>query len=195
MELIILRHGKTAGNRENRYVGRTDEPLCSEFLAEAGIIAGDFSVSEVFVSPLIRAKQTAQILFPNAKQTIVEDFCEMNFGDFEGRTADEMENDESYGNWVEGGCEGECPNGESLNGFNSRVRVAFLRIVLDAVNNGREKLVIVAHGGTIMSVMSRFAEPPKTYFEWFVPNCHGWRAKVEKNGPDGDIVLSECSYL
>lgn len=34
MKLIFIRHGKTAGNLERRYIGRTDEPLCDEGIAE-----------------------------------------------------------------------------------------------------------------------------------------------------------------
>lgn len=195
MELIIQRHGATVGNREGRYVGRTDEPLSSEFISGVGAIEGDFSVSKVFVSPLMRARQTAQILYPNAGHTIVEGFCEMDFGDFEGRTSKEMENDEAYRSWVEGNCEGPCPNGEDINGFRERVCRTFEELALKEAKDGNERLVIVAHGGTIMAIMSRFCKLKKPYFDWFVPNCHGWRASIEISQPGNEIVLSGCIYI
>lgn len=195
MELIILRHGKTVGNRENRYVGRTDEPLCDEYIAEVKVEGCDLGVSKVYVSPLIRARQTAQILFPNAKQTVVDGLREMDFGDFEGRTGDEMINDEAYRKWVDGSCEGLCPNGEDMTGFRNRVCRAFAQLTLNAAKNGNERIVIVAHGGTIMAVMSSFTEAKRPYFEWFVPNCHGWRANVELSGPGSDIILTDCKYM
>ena len=34
MKIILIRHGKTEGNIKNRYIGRTDEPLCGEGLDE-----------------------------------------------------------------------------------------------------------------------------------------------------------------
>ncbi len=194
MELIIRRHGKTSGNCENRYVGRTDEPLCDEYISEVKVIGCDQSVSKVYVSPLMRARQTAQILFPSAEQTAVNDLREMDFGDFEGRTSDEMANDAAYIKWVDGSCEGLCPNGEDMTAFSNRVCLAFAQLTLDTVKDGDNRLVIVAHGGTIMAVMSRFAEERKPYFDWFVTNCHGWRAKVEIKG-DRDIVLKDCKLI
>jgi len=195
MELIILRHGKTVGNTENRYVGRTDEPLSDKYIDEVKAQGSDPEVSKVYVSPLIRARQTAQIFFPNAKQTVVDGLREMDFGDFEGRTGDEMVNDEAYRKWVDGNCEGPCPNGEDLNVFRNRVCSAFKQLMLDNIKDGNEHLVIVAHGGTIMAVMSSFTEAKSPYFDWFVPNCHGWRANVELRGPDSDIILTDSKYI
>jgi len=195
MELIILRHGKTVGNTENRYVGRTDEPLSNKYIDEVKAQGSDPEVLEVYVSPLIRTRQTAQILFPNAKQTVVKDLREMDFGDFEGRTGDEMVNDEAYLKWVDGSCEGLCPNGEDLNGFRNRVCRAFEQLTRDEIKDGNERLVIVAHGGTIMAVMSSFTEAKRPYFDWFVPNCHGWRSNVELRGPDSDIILTDSKYI
>jgi alpha-ribazole phosphatase len=195
MELIIRRHGKTAGNRENRYVGRTDQPLCEEYIDEIKAIGSDAAVSKVYVSPLVRTKQTARILFPNARQTEVADLREMDFGDFEGRTSDEMSNDRAYIEWVKGNCEGFCPNGESLSVFRNRICRAFEKLTIDALNYNEERLVIVAHGGTIMAVLSEFSEERKPYFEWFAANCHGFRAKVEVKGTNKEIVLRECEPI
>ena len=191
MELIIRRHGKTAGNRENRYVGRTDQPLCEDYLEEIKAIGADPLVSKVYVSPLLRTKQTARLIFPNALQAEVKGLSEMDFGDFEGRTSDEMADDKAYIAWVEGKCEGFCPNGEDLSGFRSRVCQTFEKLALDAFDDNEEQLVIVAHGGTIMAVLSSFAEEKKPYFEWFAANCHGFKAQVEIN-TDKEIVLREC---
>lgn len=180
MKVILLRHGQTAGNQKGKYNGRTDDPLCEEGFRQAertGILPG---VSRVFVSPMLRARQTAEICFPNAQQTVISDLREMDFGDFEGRTADEMADDPDYRAWVDGNCEGPCPNGESISGFCQRVRRAFERAVEEGVRSGEDTLYIVAHGGTIMAVMSEFAAEPNSYYEWYVGNCCGWTAILEK---------------
>ncbi len=108
MEVILLRHGKTAGNLAGRYIGRTDEPLCEaacRHLRESD----PFTVaSHVLVSPLQRAVETARLLFPEAELTVCQDLREMDFGDFEGRTAEEMADDPVYEEWVRGGCTGPC---------------------------------------------------------------------------------------
>lgn len=62
IKLWLIRHGKTEGNKLARYIGTTDEPLCQEgieFLKKM-----DYpKVQEIYVSPLRRCVQTAEILF------------------------------------------------------------------------------------------------------------------------------------
>lgn len=67
-EIILVRHGKTAGNLEGRYIGsRTDEPLCEEGIhaLEEKVREGTYPpVDLVYASPMIRCRQTAKILWP-----------------------------------------------------------------------------------------------------------------------------------
>ena len=117
LSIILLRHGKTQGNLENRYNGRTDDPLCAEGIAQAELEAHYPEISLVYASPMRRAQQTASIFFPNAKIETVEDLREMDFGDFEGRTAADMEHDEAYRKWVDSVCCSQAPyeeNGRKL---------------------------------------------------------------------------------
>ena len=66
IKLWLIRHGKTEGNKLSRYIGTTDEPLCqegTEFLHKM-----DYpKVQAVYVSPLKRCVQTAEILFPGGE--------------------------------------------------------------------------------------------------------------------------------
>lgn len=190
-----MRHGKTAGNIGNRYIGRTDQALCDDYIDEIKPEKAYENISKVYVSPLIRTGQTAKIMFPNARQTIIDDLREMDFGDFEGRSSDEMIDDKDYINWVEGKCEGFCPNGENLSGFRDRVCRAFGKLTLDAYTENEEQLVVVAHGGTIMAILSGFAEDNKPYFDWFAANCHGFKAKVEIREADRKIYLKDCVHI
>lgn len=178
MELLLLRHAQTAGNLERRYVGRTDEPLCPAGRALAAASGIDPDLGLVYVSPLLRAAETAAIKFPLARQIVLPDLREMDFGVFEYRTADEMAEDTAYTSWVERGCTTPCPGGEGLADFQARTCRGFTKGVEDALNRGLHKLVIVAHGGTVMAIMSRFAHPPRPYFDWAVGNCGGYRATL-----------------
>lgn len=166
MLICLLRHGATAHNEEHRYQGRTDIPLSPA--GRAALHQADFSPKAVFVSPLSRAAETAAILFPDAVQIPVPALAEMNFGVFEGRSAQELAGDTAYRVWVKGGCTGRCPGGESREEFSARVRRAFARLV----DSGGEHLVIVAHGGVQMAALERFALPPRSYFDWKAP-CGG----------------------
>lgn len=170
MLIYLLRHGATAYNAEGRYQGRTDIPLSPG--GRAALRPADISPAAVYVSPLSRAVETAAILFPGAARIPVPALAEMDFGAFEGRTWREMELDAVYRAWVEGGCRGRCPGGESREEFSARVCQAFADLVDSAPDQGGDHLVIVAHGGVQMAALERFALPRRGYFEWNAP-CGG----------------------
>jgi alpha-ribazole phosphatase len=190
MELLLIRHGETIGNLQKRYVGRTDEPLCEQGKEHARKQAHAWTqvagaktsspIRQVHVSPLLRATQTAAILFPAAQQLIVEEFREMDFGDFDGRGFDELNADVLYRAWVDGLCEAPCPGGESRMTFDSRVQGAFLSLMTHALQARDDRLIIVAHGGTIMSLMGRWARPARLFYEWYVPNCGGYHIHIDR---------------
>lgn len=186
MTVYLLRHGATAFNAERRYQGMTDSPLSPE--GEADICAAEFCPDVVYVTPLCRTQSTAARIFPGARQIVVPELIEMNFGVFEGRNAKEMEQDPAYMAWVESGCESRCPGGETRKEFSERSCAAFAQLVDNAMEQGEQRLVIVAHGGTQMCVMERFAVPHKPYFSWCGPNAGGyvlettaerWRSRQE----------------
>jgi len=179
MKVLLMRHGKTAGNLQRRYIGRTDEPLCPEGIAHLRATGADPSVRRVYVSPLRRCRETAAIKFPNAEQIVIPGLREMDFGDFEGRCADEMAQDADYRAWLEGNCMGPCPNGESGEGFIRRVASCFDELARACIERGEEDLIIVAHGGTAMSVLWSFAQEKREYYEWGLGNGCYYQAEIE----------------
>ena len=124
MELLLIRHGATAGNLEKRYIGRTDEPLCPQGEAQAKKLTG-LQADHVFVSPLLRTRQTAELAFPRQPQQIVADFAETDFGLLEGKTAAELSHVPAYRAWVDSGCLQPIPGGESVDAFKARCQTAF----------------------------------------------------------------------
>lgn len=170
MKIYLLRHGETRYNAEKRYLGRTDVPLSPE--GREKLIQADFSPEAVYVSPLRRTAETAEILFPEARLIPVPDMREMDFGIFEGRTYLEMAGLPEYREWVDGGCLGQIPGGEGKADFCERVCVAFAALADRAAEDGEKHFVIVAHGGTQMAVMERYALPRGDYFDWLGP-CGG----------------------
>lgn len=178
MRVYLLRHGETVYNREHRYQGLRDIPLSQE--GEAALIRADFDPDTVWVSPLSRARRTAEILFPKAAQIPVEGLVEMDFGVFEGRNYLEMENDLEYRDWVEGGCVGRCPGGEGMDEYAARVTDIFARLVEQALTDGREELVILAHGGVQLAVMDAFALPERDRFQWHAPCAGGFVLETDR---------------
>ena len=192
MQVYLFRHGQTAGNAANRYLGATDEPLCALGIETAKAAGSDPNVSEILVSPLQRARMTAAILFPNARQQVCHGFREMDFGDFEGRSYKDMENDPDYRYWVEvTRCMGPCPHGDATVVFQHRVSAAFLREVKKAQAAGQKRLYILAHGGVIMSILYRYAEPPAPFYSWPLDNCQGYRGEVSM-GDEGLKLVNVC---
>ncbi len=172
--LFLIRHGATPGNLKNRYIGVTDEPLSGEGIRQceklAELISREREFPEIlFVSPMKRALQTAEIVFPTLPKQILPDLREMNFGDFEGRNADEMAEDAAYRRWVDSGCEDPVPGGESRRTFKERCIRAFKNAV-DAPETGNSA-AFVTHGGCIMAILEAFAVPARNWYSYFVPNA------------------------
>lgn len=190
MTVWLIRHGRTEWNDTGRYQGQTDLPLSNEGAAE--LARADFSPKTVYVTPLKRTQETARILFPDARQIVIDDLREMDFGVFEGRTYIEMENDDDYRAWVEDNCRGRCPGGESREEFAARICAAFEKLMDESEND----VVIVAHGGTQMSVMERFAVPHEPYFSRNAKNGTGYELSASRWRSDRTLELTRrVSFL
>ena len=172
MLIYLLRHGLTEYNAEKRYQGQRDIPLSAA--GRAMLCRADISPKTVYITPLCRTRQTAEVLFPGARFVEIDGLKEMCFGSFEGRNYIEMEHDPDYLAWVAANCESPCPDGETKAAFCERICAAFSALVDKALADGEEMLVILAHGGTQMAAMERYALPHKDYYEWCAPNAGGF---------------------
>lgn len=169
IELLFIRHGATAGNLEKRYIGRTDEPLCAEGLAQIRELKKRrFQADRLFVSPMLRTRQTAEILFPELPCTLVSDFRETDFGVFEGKTAAELSDCPAYQIWVDSQCLDPIPQGESVSQFKTRCRAAFAEILQTLPDGTRAAFVV--HGGVIMSILEAYARPGKPFYAYHIAN-------------------------
>ena len=187
-ELILIRHGKTAGNLLGRYIGsRTDEPLCDEGREE---LAGKQlpEVERLYVSPMKRCVETAEILWPGfdrKKMQKVTDLRECDFGDFENKNYKDLSGNGDYQAWIDSNGTLPFPNGESMDAFKSRCLEAFARIVEEVSGAEQEWIAsgktgifragIVVHGGTIMAILEQYGYPKATYFDYQVKNGCGYR--------------------
>ena len=175
MDIRLIRHGMTEGNRYQRYIGITDEPLCEEGRLVLQKSADIPQPDLLFVSPMLRCRQTAQILFPNVKQTVLQELAEMNFGIFENRSWKEgLSKSPEYQKWLDSDCEDPIPGGESKQEFTQRCIRGFERALQITLAEDGRSAVFVVHGGTIMAILSRFAEQKRGYYEWHTPNGHGF---------------------
>lgn len=198
IRILLIRHGETAGNLEKRYVGRTDEELCSagrqkmERIRKEG--GGYFREQEtscrlpgfvqtVFVSPMKRCIQSAEILFPGIQLRAIPDMQECDFGEFEYKNYAELSEDIRYQEWISSGGTKGFPGGEEPAAFRARICIAFENMVDEilqtqtcSAGEGRHGedpdfvYALVCHGGCIMAIMDRFAQPHRDYFDWQLKN-------------------------
>ena len=185
MKVIMIRHGETKGNREKRYVGSTDEEITNEardFLVRLGREKYQWlkDVDCLYVSPMIRCKQTADILFPDKPGHIIHDFRECEFGEFEYMNYVELKDDFRYQAYIDSGGQSGFPGGETKEVFQKRC-IEGLHEVLKDIEGIYKKtsdreitLALVVHGGTIMSLLDAFSAPHRDYFDWQISNGRGY---------------------
>ena len=104
--LYLVRHGVTQGNLDGIYMGSgTDQPLCAQGAAQLRALAARFpypKAETVFSSPMRRAVETVELLFPDAKDKIIlADLRENAFGEFEGRKVTELVQDAHFKQWMD----------------------------------------------------------------------------------------------
>lgn len=179
----LIRHSITRGNLLGQYVGRTDPPLATEGvrrLNELRRIAPYPAAQVYYSSPLQRCLQTLEILYPGVKPIVVDDFRECDFGDWEGKTAQELarESGTDFSEWVQSSRAVTPPNGESGGAFLHRVCAAFEKLVEGMMRSGTTSAVIVAHGGTIMSILTAYGLPRAKFYEWMTENGCGYSMRI-----------------
>ena len=89
--ILVIRHGETEWSRAGRHTGRTDIPLTPEGEARAASLAprlASWHPSLVLASPLVRARRTAELA--GFHPEIDADLLEWDYGDYEGRTTDQI---------------------------------------------------------------------------------------------------------
>ncbi|MGN0367422.1 MAG: histidine phosphatase family protein [Wujia sp.] len=179
-QIILIRHGQTQGNKEHRYVGSTDEPLLEESKNCICNITGDFLHENLrlFVSPMLRALQTAKALFPGREAMVVDELRECEFGDFEYKDYQELQTDERYQAFIDSGGTLAFPNGEAKEDFIHRTMIGFEKIL--QMVKGVDTIVIVAHGGTIMAILDRLSMPHRDYFDWQVAPLTGYQGQLQE---------------
>lgn len=171
MKIVFIRHGHTSGNLQKRYIGRTDEPLCPE--GRNSLTRRDYPQCEVLVcSPMLRCIQTAQLLFPNQSFVTYDDLRECDFGGFEGKNYIELSGNSDYQKWIDSGGNMSFPGGESPQSFRERCISAF-DLIVEKYSTSRSVCLIV-HGGTIMSILEKYAVPRSSYYDWHCENGRGY---------------------
>ena len=183
MELILIRHGTTQGNLEKRFVGVLDVPLAPQGEELARRVSPTLPrVEHIYRSPLLRCRQTAQLLWPDTEMTVIQGLRETDFGPFEGKNHQELKDDPLYQAWIGQGDRlnfAAMPVGETAQQVVERVSAALAELVKDAAAHGYERVGVVSHGGALMGLLSKYGRPEREYYGWMCPNCGGFRMALD----------------
>lgn len=176
MKIYLIRHSITEGNLKKRYIGRTDEPLCPEggALLRKRLSRGVYPDADIiFVSPMKRCIQTARILYPGRELTVIDELSECDFGRFENKSYEELKDTPEYQRWLDSGGAMRFPSGESKESFSKRSLKGF-ETALEMCGSDKLSAIFVVHGGTIMSIMEKYAVPKGAYYDFQIGNGEGY---------------------
>ncbi|TRM12092.1 histidine phosphatase family protein [Lentibacillus cibarius] len=174
--VTLFRHGVTTGNLEKRYMGWSDAPLTheAEYALEAlksNLPSYDFCVT----SDLSRCSQTAAILCPDLQHVESQAFREMNFGQWEQKTYEELYHDAVYQNWLSDPFSIRPPRGESFAEMERRVMEGWQSLKQAIDERGHREILLVIHGGVIRLLLTKLAKEVKRFWQWKIPHSSGIR--------------------
>ena len=177
MRIYLIRHGKTKGNSFQRYIGTTDEPLLPQEKKRLENCVYP-KVDLVISSPLIRCQQTARAIYGDRELILCPELRECDFGIFENKNWKELADEPLYQEWVDHNGKSAFPGGEHPEEFKKRSCAVFEKAVKQLQEQKIETAAMVVHGGTIMSIMERYARPEKEFYQWHVSNGNGYELKI-----------------
>lgn len=165
MKLFLIRHGQTDWNLQGRIQGSYDSELNETGVAQAKelgkkIQESGYKFSKIYSSTQKRAARTAQIISDavELKHTQVKGLEEINFGEWEGLTWEEVKEryPEEYEEWHKNRRYAGPPGGESYQEMLERVLAAIRGIIAE----NSENVAIVTHGAVIMVLQCFITNTP-----------------------------------
>src|SRR5204863_8793345 len=91
--VVLVRHGETEWSSSGRHTSFTDVPLTARGREQARSLAGrvaDVDFALVLTSPRQRARDTCELAGLGVRAEVTDDLAEWDYGDFEGRTREEI---------------------------------------------------------------------------------------------------------
>ncbi|MGO9139520.1 MAG: histidine phosphatase family protein [Syntrophales bacterium] len=197
MKLILVRHGETLSNRENRVQGTTDLELSDYGRIQADMLAESLKgepIERIVSSPLRRAYETAKAIsrFHNAKIEANRDLQEMNHGDFENLTIKELREKHIsiLRQWENDPASVVMPNGESLPDLQRRAWGAIEGIAETARN-----AIVVTHNMTIRTILCKIQDLDMVHIRGMRVDLASKTFVEFKFGKGAIVILNDTSHL
>lgn len=193
--IYLVRHGEPdTGTSERICLGRKDIPLGQKGREEIDRLSGYFcreafagKVTGIFSSPLKRCVETAEILHAAFQITAIEDFQEVDTGDWDGLTFRKIKErfPEEYEERGKNLGRYRIPGGETLEEAGTR----FLQAMKRCLVNTEGDILVVAHAGVIRSFLCLITGKDVDQInDWKIPYASVTEVWVEMNPPqDGNM--------
>lgn len=153
-KIYLIRHGETSWALSGRHTGRTDIPLTEKGKKNALLLTPTLQtipLALALVSPLIRAKETFDLLNLPVKSALCDDLKEWDYGDYEGLTSKEIHKENPDWNIFTHGA----PNGESLDDMTKRADR-----VIEKANETPGDIALFSSGHILRCIAARWLKMP-----------------------------------
>lgn len=160
--LVLVRHAEPEEDARGRCYGSLDVGLSDAGRRSAAALAGrlaGLAFDAVWSSPRLRALDTARPVAEARRLSVAceDDLRELDFGDLEGKTYDEIAASEPvlYRAWMENPTTVTFPGGEGFADLKRRAVAACGRI-----RRRHESAVVVTHGGVVRAALAEWLGMP-----------------------------------
>lgn len=179
MNVYLVRHGQTFANAEKKFAGIWDVAL-NEIGIEQAKKASEklkhIKFDKIFASDLQRAFHTATYIAEPHQMEVVPfpAFREINFGDWEGKTYEEIKalDKDGMSKWIADYQSFDAHGGESVEAVYQRTSKAFDEIIASYDKNSEANVLIVAHGGVIQTLLTHICYGDLSgYWRFGIDNC------------------------
>lgn len=174
-KLYLVRHGETDWNRENRCQGCIDIELNNYGIEQAKASAEYLSnekIDIVFSSNLKRAYKSAEYIAEKLNLSVIENSAlnEINFGEWEGLTFEEMRHrtDYDYNMWKTQPNKAVIPGEGTLEAISERA-MSFVNKIID--ENSGKNILVVSHGAILkVIILSLLNISFEAYNKFYITN-------------------------
>lgn len=174
--IYVFRHGETEWSRTGRHTGQTDVPLTERGRRQAEQLRPIFAAipfERILSSPLSRARETAEIASGGRPVQIRENLHEWDYGEYEGRTTEEIRRlVPGWTIWTH-----PCPGGETADQVAARADQAIAELA-----GCTGDCAIVAHGHFLRVLASRWVGEPPTFGRHFILETGTYSALGREHG-------------
>ena len=167
-KILLARHAATGAEYQGRFIGSSDVPLAASGPAEVARLAqvvAPFAPAVTFCSPLLRARQTMELLAGAIDIGVSHeerDLREINFGRWEKMSFAEIAaaDAELVKRWSAWSPDFAFPEGEAVAAFLARTGAVAVQLAA----RPEESILVVAHGGVVRALLCHLLKlPPQHY--------------------------------